>query len=257
MSDPAARKTAWKSWAWALAIAGFVGLRIWSRTGRDQPAPTGPNPLLPYLPHFAVAAVALYALLLGTNALTFRFDKPVWTGLKLRLYGLSVAWLLCTLGVLVLGLDPYGAAATIAVCAFAGALWMYLWFRVQRTVLLQRLHARGVDDEQVVRGALVTLAPAGPTIHSSIWRDFEAGAIWREGSQLRLVGDVIDLVFEPGAIRSEILPGTFAALLGRKGLAMTLALPDGPMPVKIEPHGMWTPLGWMEGVERISAKLAL
>jgi len=23
------------------------------------------------------------------------------------------------------------------------------------------------------------------------------------------------------------------------------------------PHGMWTPLGWMEGVERISAKLSL
>ena len=119
VSYPAARKTAWKSWAWALAIAGFVGLRIWSRTGRDRPAPTGPNPLLPYLPYFAVAAVVLYALLLGTNALTFRFDKPVWTGLKLRLYGLSVAWLLCTVAVFVLGLDIYGAAATFAVGACA------------------------------------------------------------------------------------------------------------------------------------------
>ena len=266
----ATRRKTLQSWGYALAGALFLAVKIWSRTRHDS-GPNSPisadNPFLKLAPFMGAASALLAVGALETNAFTFRYDRPVWRFLKLRIQLSSIGVLLTALFAfipveeqLALPLGLHGLETKIPLVVFALVATIALVLggeSIERSVIGKRLRARGLGDEELWRGSIVTLAEAHAQIRESLWKEFEAGLLWLEAGELRFTGDKLDLRAKPGQVRlrREVIPGTFGALLGRKGLLLTLPSEDGELDLRITPQGALTLGAWTAGIERIDAQL--
>jgi hypothetical protein len=265
-ADRAARRRTLQSWGVALIALIIIGFRLWSRGVAEPVAPHEPRDGT-LAPLWAAGAVATAVLAVATNAFTFRYDRPIWRWMRFRLLLSFVAVVLFAMLAFVpfadaaaarFGLDPMQQKMSLfAFIALAVAGFQFAAVRVCRSGVLRRVRARGATEEDLMRGSLVTLAPADvkPGTRS---RAFEAGLLWIDGSELRFVGDLFDVRAAPGQVQltREVIPGTFLGLLGRKGLVLTLPEADGPIRARVSPLAAILPRTELEWVERISAQIA-
>jgi hypothetical protein len=265
-ADRAAHRRTLQSWGVALVALVLIGFRLWSRGVAEPVAPHEPRDAT-LVPVWVACAVITAVVAVATNAFTFRYDRKIWRWMRLR-------FLLCTFAIIGfsvsayvpvedaiaarLGLDPLQQKIFLLGCiAVLVVALQLLGLKVQRSGILRRLRARGLGDEELMRGSLVTLASADvkPGTRS---RSIEAGLLWLEGRELRFVGDLLDVRAGPGKVQltREVVPGTVLGLLGRKGLVLTLPEADGPIRVRVSPLGAVLPRTEVEWLERISAQLA-
>ena len=248
-----------KSWGLGLLFAGVLALGVWSRWSRvtAQPEPGEESWLLPYWPIFAACAALIPVLLLATTAFTFDFSKPVLAALRMRLRLLLILWVAAAAGTVTLLESRLAAGLRLPPPVLLGiglavvvVMAQFVWSQIEGHALDKRLQARGEAVPQIEPVSLRQLVQGK-------WIQVEAGLLFREGDRLRLVGDLLNVQLDPNAIRRDIIPGTASALLGRKGLLLSLTLPDGSVEeTRVCKHGAWNPLREEEDAAEIALRLS-
>jgi hypothetical protein len=255
-ADRNLRRKKLRTLLYALAVAAYFAVRLWSRSASPDDAPSEPPPpFAAYWPFFVAGAVLIPILSYATRAFTFRFDGPIRYGLRLRLTYSSFAVVICA----VLGLTPLGVSLPVQLVTVVPFI-AFLWPLVERRALLARLQARGVTPEQLSQSTLVTLEDADGSFPRRPQDRVEAGLVWVEGGELRFVGDELDLRLaqRQGTLRREPIAGTLTSLLGHKGIVLASPVLDAlqtppakPLRAEVRPHGFDLPWVLRDETERL------
>jgi hypothetical protein len=156
---------------------------------------------------FLVIGVGLYLAATYSGCFCFSFNRPVWQGVKVRMFLMNiVTTVLVGLGagfvlqaflrpvLLMAGLDP-GTAAMLPVMAMIVGLqllqlWVLIWSPMEKRLIVSRLAALGIQRAQLQNAFLVGLSnPASGFRRRFASIEEDMGALWVGPDQLIYWGD--------------------------------------------------------------------
>ncbi|MSU58801.1 MAG: hypothetical protein EXS35_11645 [Pedosphaera sp.] len=250
-----------------LNILVWTGLGFWWATSR-QPAEhesygLGFSFLMVIIGgFFLVCGIIGYVIVVFTECLTFNYPKPVWKGLKVRLYlanilvpllvMLGIGFMVCA--ILTPVLANFGLAGPVAyMVPILGSLvvmqialvWVSIWQPIMKRLITKRLRARGLTDAQLTSGLLTGLSdPSRSSLKKFFAIEDDVGMMWFDAAQIIYWGDN-----EQFSIRHEQLldvernmdGGSTSALSGTVHVILRVAQPDGSeRRIRLHSEGQWT-----------------
>ncbi len=211
---------------------------------------------------FLSVGVVSYLAVTFTECFTFNFNRPMWSGLKIKIYLANIfVPLLLSLG-LGFVLSAFGSPVLIALgCGVSLAnllpvlgmvglwqiaqLWVLIWGPLERRAITRRLLARGLTAAQLQSAVLIGIS--NPT--RSSFKKFGAveedvGALWVGPHQLVYWGD--DDGF--GITRDQLMQierradaGSTTILCGITHVILHVRLPDGSeRKIRLHTEGLGT-----------------
>jgi hypothetical protein len=211
---------------------------------------------------FLVGGGMAYALAVFTGCLTFSYNKPVWTGVKVRMYFANIIVIvLLALGagffssaflapfLMMLGLNA-GMANLVPVMLMLGIvqvvfLWVLLWSPLERRIIKERLKALGIAPAQLQNATLVGLSnPVRSSFKKFGAVEEDMGALWVGPEQLIYWGDGEQF----GIAREQVVEigrsadaGSTSVLGGISHVILHVRLADGNIrQIRLHTEGIWT-----------------
>jgi len=268
---------------WALVVGNVLVLStyfLWRAahqeppTGRHQPDLVYSIIMFGVGCFFLVAGTGSYFAVLFTNCLTFDFTRPVWSGVKKRLF-------LCNIVVPVLFLlgvgflistfvTPLLAASNLPgnlsfmlpimgtfVVLQTASVWVGIWTPLDKRLIQRRLMALGIRPEQFVAGWYVGLSNSAIT--SSVKRfggiEEDIGMLWFTPAQLIYYGDSQQF----SLTRQQLMDverradsKSVTMLSGTRHVILHVLMPDGnTSQIRLHNENVWT----MGGKKRVAEEL--
>ena len=261
---------------------GWIAFLLWQR--RDRPAVAEPptdvvhTMVMVVLGGFFLAGgVAGYLVLLATNCFTMKFDRPVWSGVKDRLYLANVVVLTGAALGLGFGLTPwlsplltgFGLTGELAmflpVMALVVALqivriFVLIWAPMERRLIARRLQARGITPAQLQGASLVGISnPLRSSFKKFSQVEEDVGALWVGPEQLIYWGDN-----DQFAVRREQLTqierkadaGGTTMLVGVTHIILHVQQPDGSeRQIRLHTEGHWTMSGKGRAMDALEERI--
>lgn len=211
---------------------------------------------------FLGAGIAGYAATILTNCLTFNFNKPVWSDLKVKLYFANIV---VPLGV-ALGLGFFLSAVLSPALIAAGLnrglanigpvmgmvfvlqiaqLWILIWGPLEKRIIQRRTAALGITREQLEGAFLVGLSnPEKSSFKKLGLVEEDVGALWVGPDQLVYWGDGEQF----GLTRAQIVEverrtdsGSTSMLGGVAHVILHVRQPDGGLrQIRLHNEGLLT-----------------
>ena len=212
---PVSRTRVILTWtAVVLFVAGMCGFWMWwfARRTPSSEAEAAPGALFAIvMAFFGVvslgAGIAAYAVTIYTNCLTFDFSKPVWRGLKTKIYFANIVvplgWAmglgflaagflgpLLTRAGLNRGLAIMGPVMAMIFILQIAQLWILVWGPLETRIIQKRSAALGIAPEQLQTAFLVGLSdPSKSSLRKLGLVEEDVGALWVGPDQLIYWGD--------------------------------------------------------------------
>jgi hypothetical protein len=226
---------------------------------------------------FLVAGGMAYALAVFTGCLTFSYKKPVWTGVKVRMYFANIIVIvLLALGagffssaflapfLMMLGLNA-GMANLVPVMLMLGIvqvvfLWVLLWSPLERHIITQRLKALGIARAQLQNATLVGLSnPVRSSFKKFGAVEEDMGALWVGPEQLIYWGDGEQF----GLAREQVVEigrnadaGSTSVLGGISHVILHVRLADGNIrQIRLHTEGIWTMGGKRRAMDALAESI--
>jgi hypothetical protein len=255
---------------WAFFIGNLVfwcGFWIWWNRGRSPEVQSAPDLLRGIVMlilggFFVMAGVASYLIVIFTQCFTFNFQRPMWDGLKARLYlaniivpllpalgfGLALSSFLSpALTALGLGSTAANLLPVFAMVALlqTAQIWVQVWAPLERRVISRRLQARDITPDQL-RGAVLvgTSNPLRSSFKKLTTVEEDVGALWIGPDRLVYCGDVEQYaITRPQLVQLERKAdaGSVSMLVGITHVILHVHLPDGSeRQIRLHVEGLWT-----------------
>jgi len=251
---------------------------------RDTPVSTQPAPdlirtiiTLIVGGFFFAVGVGCYCILLATNCFTFNFQRPVWSGVKGKLYLANVAVgtgiaLGLGFGVTPL-LSPVLAAVGLSgqmaflvpVMAMVVILqivrvFVLIWAPLEKRLIAKRLQARGITPAQLQTALLVGISnPLRSSFKKLTQVEEDIGALWVGPEQLVYWGDTEQLAItrdQLTQIERKADAGGTTMLGGVTHLILHVSQPDGSeRQLRFHTEGYWTMGGKGRAMDELEQKV--
>jgi hypothetical protein len=211
---------------------------------------------------FLIAGVASYLIVVFSDCLTFNFNRPIWRGIKVKLYLANV--IVPLLGMLGVGfaltafLGPVLARTGVSpglaymlpvigvlIVAQIALYWVLIWVPLERRIITKRLLAQGITTAQLREAVLIGISnPARSSFKKFGLIEDDVGALWVAPEQIVFWGDG-----ERFAIQRENLAhlertadsGSMTMLSGMTHAILHVKLPEGSVrQIRLHPEGVWT-----------------
>jgi len=283
-NQPASKTRIALTWLFLIAnIVFWCAFWFWRSRGRATPHESGPllfhSIFMIVSGGFLLAVgVGAYLLTILTCGLTFDFTRPVWGGLKGRLFLANILvpiFFALGLGCLfsafispvltALGTDD-GIANLLPMMAIVAIvqvvqLWVLVWAPLERRVIARRLAALGITPPQLAGGTLVGLSnPASglakrfATIEEdmgALWVSQDQLVFWGDGEQFGLTRDQIIQIERKVDARSTTM------LCGLAHVILHVRQSDGSERlIRLHVEGLWTMGQKRRMMERLSDMLS-
>jgi hypothetical protein len=268
--------------AWAVLLIGLsvgVGVVLWrarNATPVTQTEPLSYTIVMAFIGCvFTALGVASYLLVLFTGAFTFDFTRPVWEGVKVRMFLANVIVLLLAVigvGVLLGGLlNPWlagigGSAMTLPIVISVvtvqfSLVFVLIWSPLEKRIITRRLTALGISREQMTGGLYIGLS--SPLITSSRKRFFcieeDVGMLWFTPAQMIFWGDQERFAIsreQLAQIERKTDAKSTTALSGTAHVILHLRLPDGnERQIRLHTEGIWTMIGKRRASDNLAARI--
>jgi len=199
--------------AFAVVIAGsiWIGHALATRVGSPGTAIASTGPLAPILLmaigfFLLVAGAVIYGLVVISGALTFRYDRPIFSGIKPRLWFANVIVGLFIQGgfamvvgpplmVLLAQVLPETVAMPLSffgpfLIAQLTMIWLQIWGPLERIVIGRRLLAMGIPRESLPNGVYLGLSdPNKNSFKKFTAVEEDVGVLWFGEDRLVYRGD--------------------------------------------------------------------
>lgn len=214
-----------------------------------------------------------YLLVLLTTCFTFRFERPVYSGFKKRLWVanlllpvvmiVALAGVVDTALVLGAGFASLGSPpwwATVIPALVLGNLFTSvfgIWSPVEARLIRKRLQALGISLQQLRAGIYLGISdPARSDWRKMVLED-DVGMLWLERGRLTYRGDVDEFSIAPDElthIERVVVGSSLAAHLGLRHIV--LHLNEGDRRVRLHVEDCFTPSGQRRTTDHLAARLA-
>ncbi len=211
---------------------------------------------------FLAPGVVGYLIAILTCCLTFNYQRPVWSSVKVKVFFANILVLLTLglgIGFMVAGLlSPFlralgliGVQADIlpVIGVLIGVqmlqLWVLIWSPVERLVIARRLKTMGIAAEQLKGATLIGVSNADPGAKKQFGAiEEDMGALWVTPERLAFRGDVeqFDLARDHIVqIERRAHGRSTTALAGIAHVILHVRTEDGTVrQMRLHVEGLWT-----------------
>ncbi|MCX6986293.1 MAG: hypothetical protein NT118_16335 [Lentisphaerae bacterium] len=184
---------------------------------------------------FSFTGMISYAVVLATNCLTFKYDRPVWLKgftLRLRLANIFVP-LLLLLGIGSLATVLFGSILTIIGVPLQAAIlipffcvlvpgqfllaWFNIWMPIEKTLIRKRLSAIGIAPGRMNEGFYAGISDPSVSSFAKGLIEDDVGMMWLDADAIVYQGDARRLEIKRGQlvqIERKVDKGSMAAYAG-------------------------------------------
>ena len=267
-------------------LGSALGVWLAHRMGgapRTAPPPAGLMAVAHAMALFVtgVAAIGLglgaYFVVLHTVCFTSDFHRPVFRGLKGKLYVANiVVQLLFTIGVgalLSMLLSPLlvhlavpravvlmGPLLVGVVGVQLVLIWLQIWAPLERRLIEERLAALGVTPDRIATGLPVGVSdPGRSSLKKLTLVEDDVGMLWLDDDALRYVGDEQRLELPAAGVRGveqKADAGSAAALGGVVNPVLSYEVDGNVRQVRFHPEGHWTLSAAARACDELAAALS-
>lgn len=267
-------------------LGSTLGLWLAHRLGgtpQAAPPPAGLVAVAHAMVLFVAGVVAIglglgaYFVVLHTVCFTSDFHRPVFRGLKGKLYVSNiVVQLLFAIGVgallsallspLLSSIALPGAVVTIGpfLVGVVGVqllmIWIQIWAPLERRLIEERLAALGVTPDRMATGLPVGVSdPSKSSLKKLTLVEDDVGLLWLDEDALRYVGDERRLELSTAAVRGidqKADAGSAAALGGVVNPVLSYEVDGAVRQVRFHPEGHWTLSAAARACDELAAALS-
>jgi hypothetical protein len=211
---------------------------------------------------FFVSGVGGYFILLATDCFTFNFQRPVWGGVKGKLYVANIVVLTGIALGLGFGLTPF-LSPVLAAFGLSGQMaflvpvmamvvvlqiarvFVLIWAPLEKRLIAKRLEARGITPAQLQTALLVGISnPLRSSFKKLTMVEEDIGALWVGPEHLVYWGDNEQLAItrdQLTQIERKADAGGTTLLGGLTHVILHVRLPDGSERLlRLHTEGCWT-----------------
>ncbi len=226
---------------------------------------------------FLAAGIASYFVLLFTNCFTFDFQRPVWSGVKGKLYLANVVVLTGVALGLGFGVTPF-VSPLLSAAGLSGQMtflvpvmamvvilqivrvFVLIWAPLEKRLITKRLQARGITPAQLQTALFVGISdPLRSSFKKLTQVEEDIGALWVGPDQVVYWGDNQQF----GITRDQVTQterkadtGGTTMLGGVTHLILHVRLPDGgERQLRFHTEGCWTMAGKGRGMDDLEQRI--
>jgi hypothetical protein len=219
----------------------------------------------------SIATIGSYCLVLFTTCFTFRFDRPVYSGFKKRLWianlAVPVVAMIAATGavdsVMVAGAFLLGRGAPPWLATIVPALILVnvgtslfgVWSSVETRLIDRRLAAQGMTRQQLRTGLHLGISDPTRRDWTKAVLEDDVGMLWIEPGRLRYRGDVDEFELTPRdvlQVERVVVGSNLSAHLGVRHIVLQLA--EGRR-IRLYVEGHWSMASLRRATDRLAERL--